>query len=64
MDAGPVFRNVVEAVMAQREELFVPRETTPCRHAPGTAGKIHFLAARVDRGEELWHDEDCAGIGD
>ncbi len=40
------------------EQDFVPKPTTPTNVQPGTREKVEVLAARVQAGEELWHELD------
>jgi hypothetical protein len=55
-------RNVFEAILeCGHDEDFVPSETDDFKgtDAPaGSAAKLEVLAARVLRGEPLWHDDD------
>lgn len=44
------YRDVV-----QESKLTRPK---PTHHAPGTKGKIAELGARLERGQQLWSDED------
>ncbi len=45
------------------EDTFTPREPSPTGYPPGTRGKIQEMAARVKRGEDVWHDRDSASMG-
>lgn len=38
-----------------------PKPSRPTRTMPGSKARVEVLAARVERGESLWHDEDLTG---
>lgn len=56
----PQYRNGIEYLEINgHDEDFEPRPcATASRANPGTAEKISELAARYERGEELWHPDD------
>lgn len=43
---------------------YQPSPTTPTDIRPGTKEKVAALAARMQRGEELWHPQDRAHFKD
>lgn len=53
------FESYFEALACEVEHLFVPRPATKATLArPGSIEKIAVLAARAERGEELYHPDD------
>lgn len=55
--ARPGYRNAYEAGQCGFD--FEPyAKPEPTQHRPGSPGKFAELVQRLERGEELWHDED------
>jgi hypothetical protein len=54
-----VFRNALEAADVGADGAFSPVEPErPTDARPGSPAKLAAMAARIEAGEELWHEED------
>lgn len=52
-------RTVFEAIQIYgHDEDFQPQPSTPTTAPPGTTEKVAALRKRIERGQELWHDDD------
>lgn len=55
--AGTIFEQI-RSRLTGKPMKFKPKPTCPVRVMQGSKEKLSILANRLERGEELWHEDD------